>query len=229
MSEYRPQRFSILPPVVKNLLIINVLIFLFLMFDNVVGRWLYANLALYMPTGWALQFPPDGTFFPTQLITYMFLHSNAGFSHLFFNMFALWMFGMMVENVWGARRFLTYYLVTGIGAGIVHIIYLWIVIASEGYSLSDFAGYPNLPSVVGASGAIYGVLVAYGYLFPNSYVNIYFFIPVKAKYFVLILIGIDLVFGFTGSDNVAHFAHLGGALVGFLWLVLGRYKSYRNY
>lgn len=224
-----PRKFTLLPPVIKNLLIINGLFALFFFFDTGARTWLFANLALFLPTSLNLNFPPDGTFFPTQIITYMFLHSPNDFGHLFFNMFALWMFGTMVENIWGGRKFLTYYLVTGIGAGIAHLIYLYIFLENNSIPLSALTP-PYIPTVVGASGAVYGIMVAYAYLFPNSRVNLYFLIPVKAKYFVPGLIALDLIMGLSSrNDGVAHFAHLGGALVGFLYLVIGGTKPLKNY
>ncbi len=138
-----------------------------------------------------------------QLVTYMFLHG--GFFHLLFNMFVLWMFGSELESRWGRNEFLKYYFFTGIGAGIV-------------YTAARFNSY--VPTI-GASGAIYGLLLAFALTFPNRYIYLYFFIPVKAKFLVLIfgLIELFAVLSRTG-DSIAHFAHLGGLLVGFLYLKL---------
>ncbi len=140
-------------------------------------------------------------FFIWQLFTYAFLHG--GFFHLFFNMFALWMFGCELERLWGTRGFVRYALITGIGAGISTVVVS-----------------PNLVvPTIGASGLIYGILMAYGLLFPNRQIYLYFLFPIKAKYFVLIFGGIELYASLAGSsDNVAHLAHLGGMVFGFLYL-----------
>jgi membrane associated rhomboid family serine protease len=136
-----------------------------------------------------------------QLVTYMFLHG--GFLHLIFNMFILWMFGSELEARWGRNMFLRYYFITGIGAGMVYVL----------------ARYNSFIPTIGASGAIFGLLLAFGLTFPNRYVYLYFFIPVKAKFLVLIFGAIEFFAAFTGAqDNIAHFAHLGGLLVGFLYL-----------
>ena len=223
-----------LPEVVKNLLIINGLMFLL----TVVLGSKFVDLTHYL----ALYMPGSGNFAPHQLVTHVFMHGN--FTHLLFNMFALWMFGSALENVWGAKRFLIYYLLTGIGAGLIHLgvslIELNMVaqdlsadaiaqIKSQGadilasgrnYVDATWAKYNlqlNVPTV-GASGAVFGLLLAFGMLFPNSRIYLYFAIPVKAKYFV---IGYGLLELFNGirnhpADNVAHFAHLGGMVIGYL-------------
>jgi len=144
-------------------------------------------------------------FFIWQLFTYAFLHG--GIFHLFFNMFALWMFGCELERHWGTRVFVKYALVTGIGAGISTVIVS-----------------PNLAvPTIGASGLVYGILLAYGLLFPNRLIYLYFLFPIKAKYFVLIFGALELYASWSGSsDNIAHLAHLGGMLFGFVYL---RYYS----
>ena len=140
-------------------------------------------------------------YFFWQLFTYMFLHG--GFFHLFFNMFVLWMFGSELEAVWGRNEFLRYYFITGVGAGIVYVL----------------VKHNSLIPTIGASGAVYGLLLAFGSIFPNRYVYLYFFLPIKSKYLVLVFGGIEFIAALSGSrDNVAHFAHLGGLLVGFLYL-----------
>jgi len=140
-----------------------------------------------------------------QLVTYMFMHG--GILHLLFNMLWLWMFGMELENVWGSKRFLIYYLVCGIGAGLSHLI------------ISPILG--QSAPVVGASGAIYGILVAFGFLFPDRPIFLYFLLPIRAKFFVVGVIALDLLSSMFGSpDGVAHLAHLGGAAVGFILLIL---------
>ncbi len=135
-----------------------------------------------------------------QIFTSMFLHG--GFMHLFLNMFALYIFGVELEYHWGSKKFLQYYLICGIGAGIVSLL-----------------TYYNSPiPIIGASGAIYGILLAYALLFPERYIYLYFFIPIKAKYLVGLFIIFEFFSGISGGGNIAHFAHLGGILTGFIYL-----------
>lgn len=222
MSEYRVGGFQILPPVIKNLLIANVLVFATTYVLRNVG---IIDLDYYL----ALFYWKSPFFKIWQPITHMFMHANL--SHLFFNMLGLWMAGNIIENVLGSKRFLVFYFICGIGAALCHLSVLSIELApvfdqlaqlsadQKHYFLYDPRFPVNVPTV-GASGAVYGVLFAFGYLFPNMIVYFNFFIPMKAKYFVAILIVVSLVSGLgnKGGDNVAHFAHLGGALFGFLTL-----------
>jgi membrane associated rhomboid family serine protease len=224
-----------LTPVVKNLLILNGLMFLATMVLQGQGIDLNGMLGLY--------YPGSDAFKPVQLIAHMFLHG--GFMHLFFNMFALWMFGGILEQRFGPQRFLTYYLVTGFGAAMLHlaVIHLQVMgltadvdaetlrtIAAEGLGLletgrnySDAALGKlnilyNIPTV-GASGAVFGLLLAFGMLFPDVPLMLIFFpVPIKAKYFVIGYAVIELVAGLgrIPGDNIAHFAHLGGMLFGYL-------------
>lgn len=234
MNNYSPQGFSSLTPVIKNLIILNVLFFLATIFAE---YFLRIDLSDYL----GLHYPKSHLFKPLQLVTYMFMHG--GFTHILFNMFALWMFGNILENVWGPKKFLTYYFVTGIGAGIIQIIVTYFrlnsieatldpemvaTVYSEGHlalaqgqnfiheGMADLNGLLN-GATVGASGAVFGILLAFGMLFPNVLLYIYFVIPVKAKWFVLGYGLLELYFGMANSsgDNVAHFAHLGGMLFGF--------------
>lgn len=220
MTQYGFTRFNVLPPVIKNLIILNVLMFLA---EFVRTDWVIENLSLF--------YFDSPLFKPVQLVTHMFMHSPSNFAHIFFNMFALWMFGSVLENVWGPKRFLIYYFVTGFGAVFLHQ-------AVEAYQLYQITGSIFIPEqfgsytqaqiesisaiagtpVLGASGAIFGVLAAFGLLFPNTLLYIYFLFPIKAKYFILIYIAIEIYMGVVNSpgDNVAHFAHLGGALFGFI-------------
>jgi membrane associated rhomboid family serine protease len=155
----------------------------------------------------ALQPLETGMFYPWQLISYQFMHG--GVWHLFFNMLALWMFGSELESIWGSRRFLTFYLLAGIGAGLAQIAVT-----------SFFPSYGG--PTVGASGAIQGVMIAFGFMFPDRPILMFpIFFPIPAKIFVLLWIGIDIVSGLMGSDGVAHFAHLGGALTGYLLFRFG--------
>ena len=176
-------------------------------------------------------------FMPHQLVTYMFMHG--GFSHIFFNMFAVWMFGRTLEMVFGSKRFLNYYLVCGIGAGIVQEVIQYVFYATElvrydsvniGVEIVPMAEYLNLMTTVGASGAVYGILLAFGMLFPNSQMFVFPLpFPIKAKFFVIGYAVIELFLGLgqTG-DGVAHFAHLGGMIFGFLLIMYWRKKSKNN-
>ena len=222
---YRPSNFSELPEVVKNLLIINGLFFLATISLDNFGLDLVKIFGLHQ-----FQSPE---FRPHQIITHLFMHGD--FTHLFFNMFALWMFGKILENVWGAKRFLTFYIVTGIGAAFVHLLISQYQILSISNQIPEMVNLaiegrynPSIPiskkltqliitPTVGASGAVFGLLLAFGMLFPNTLLYIYFAIPIKAKYFVLAYGVLELYSGISNNpaDNVAHFAHLGGMIFGY--------------
>ena len=204
-----------MPPVVKNLLILNVLFFLADISLQTRGIDLTQWLGLHYITA--------QDFYPWQFITYMFMHGN--FSHLFFNMFALWMFGYALENYWGSKRFLVYYLITGVGAALIQTGVLALEIRSMTAELPPFAAqhYINQIVTVGASGAIYGILLAFGMCFPNVPIFLYFFLPIKAKWFVIIYGVIEFFAGIgRASDGVAHFAHLGGMIFGLLLILYWR-------
>lgn len=207
------------PPVVMNLLIINILLFL-------AEVLLPAGISNALLDFGALSFWKGGNFHIWQPITYMFLHG--GWSHLFFNMFALWMFGRGLEYDLGSKRFLTYYMICGVGAGLIQLGVNWIefsVMASNpDVSLAVLARYANA-STVGASGAIFGLLLAFGMLHPNNVVMLVFPpVALKAKWLVVIYGVIELISGITpASSNVAHFAHLGGMLFG--WILLRYWKK----
>ena len=292
ITEFRPSKFQILPTVIKNLLIINVLVFLAqITFDGVIP-----NSDLTVRTGkimdlFALHHVMSPLFRPWQLLTHMFMHGS--FLHIFSNMFALWMFGSILENLWGTRRFLIFYLVCGVGAALIHLGFLWIenhqlladfthfkdsstvanyfdfykkyrlsaldIQNENGFSqqafqllkawtddpynsfyiskgveiVSEYTNYSLSEPTLGASGAVFGCLVAFGYLFPNTYVYFYFFIPLKAKWFVLLYIAFELSMAvrFTAGsgDGVAHWAHLGGAVVGFLLVFLWNKTKRRRF
>ena len=223
--QYSPNRFSFLPVVVKNLLIINGILFLA---DIVLVRF-GINLSDIL----GLHFFKASGFYPFQLLTYMFKHGN--FTHLFFNMFALWMFGNTLENIWGSKRFLMYYILCGLGAGLIQecVQYLEYITRLSQYQSVNVGGtiipmsqYLNLMTTVGASGAIYGLLLAFGMMFPNSMIYLYFAIPIKAKWFVIGYAVIELLSGvFSSGDQVAHFAHLGGMLVGLIIILIWRKKG----
>jgi membrane associated rhomboid family serine protease len=276
-----PGGLNMLPFAVKNLLIINGLFFL-----ATIAFQTTFNIDFYRIFG--LHFFGATNFNPYQLVTYMFMHGS--FTHLFFNMFALWMFGNVLENVWGPKRFLIYYFVTGFGAAIIHylVVYwqmlptlqaidqflqnpsndgLQAFVNSEHLKIISYdiqanfelfrrdynsmvgsnpqealvravnfmnqyrVDYMNAPVVVGASGAVFGILLAFGMLFPNSIIYLFFAIPLKAKYFVMIYGALELYFGISGrgGDNVAHFAHLGGMIFGFFLIRYWRKKTNRSF
>lgn len=220
-----------IPTITKNLLIINGLMFLALLVFQMRGIDLNNVLGLH--------FFMSKDFHLYQLVTYMFMHAN--FEHIFFNMFALWMFGAAIENYWGIKKFLIYYFVSGVGAALVYELWQYIDITYIMH-LQDYSGvqisqnqtisvdqYMNHFTMVGASGAVYGLLLAFGMLFPNSLIYIYFLIPVKAKWFVIIYGGIEVFYCiFASSDGIAHIAHLGGMLFGLLLILFWRKKERRR-
>jgi membrane associated rhomboid family serine protease len=234
MTEFRPGRFEILPTIIKNLLIINTLVF-------IAQITVFKNSSIDFDGLFALHTWQSPKFQPWQFFTYMFLHG--GWDHLFGNMFVLWMFGSTLENLWGPKRFLMFYIVSGLGAALCNMTVQYfemqpIVDSYNSASLTEQMTYHDNymallnMSTVGASGAIYGCLAAFGYLFPNDYIYIYFLFPLKVKWFVLGYIGLELYLQVKSSpgDIVAHVAHLGGALVGFLlvyfWNKNNRRRSY---
>ncbi|MFM9020867.1 MAG: rhomboid family intramembrane serine protease [Sediminibacterium sp.] len=263
MTQFRPSRFEILPVIVKNLLIINGLFFM--------AQFAFSgpDAPIDMEGIFALHAWQSSLFRPWQLITHMFLHGD--FAHIFGNMFALWMFGSVLENVWGSKKFLTFYIVCGLGAALIHLLFLsyeflpmmkayeslyeqqargqWVSIeemrkfmvtylssdlthAKELQQLGDnpaissqifsqlTAKYQEVinTATIGASGAVFGVLAAFVYLFPNTYIYIYFLIPIKAKWLGILYFTYELFFAIQNSagDNVARWAHVGGAIVGLL-------------
>lgn len=257
MQGYRAPGLGGIPPVIKNLLIINVLLFL--------GTEVLTsvNLVRYL----ALYYPESEFFRPYQFVSHMFMHG--GLTHLFFNMFALWMFGRVLESVWGSKRFLIYYFVTGLGAAALHLFVNYLSIEDMKAAALAFQNTPspelfqafvkshlsnpsnyvldlvnnyydkpesqalaaqawnaigriieldiNIPTI-GASGAVFGVLLAFGMLFPNTELMLLFPpIPLKAKWVVIGYGAVELVLGITNSGgSIAHFAHLGGMLFGFI-------------
>ena len=264
-GQIRMGGFNILPTGVKNLLIINVLLFLATVVFQRTGlvdldRWL------------GMHYFSSQLFQPWQPITYMFMHAN--FGHLFFNMFALWMFGAAVENAWGTKRFLLYYFITGMSAGMMYYLVIFFQIHPTIALMDQFLADPSLDSfrvlatqangkylsaealqqtlaylehspsalqdvinnvvsskeailnqfnLVGASGAVFALLLAFGMLFPNAEIYIYFLFPIKAKWFVVIYGALELIYGVAGTgDGVAYFAHLSGMLVGLILILLWR-------
>lgn len=213
-----------MPPVVKNLLLLNVVMYLITILT---GNFMYENFALF--------YFKSPFFKPFQLVTHMFMHG--GFTHILFNMYTLFIFGSVLERVWGGQKFLLYYFVTGIGAALLHlgVMYLQLqgyiaeVNAGNIYAQANIQALLTTPTV-GASGAIYGLLLAYGMLFPNNIMQLIFPpIALKAKWFVLIFGALELLLGLSGrGGNVAHFAHLGGMIFGF-FLILYWKKNNRMY
>jgi len=245
MQNFRPS-INTIPPVVKNLIIINVLMLLATYVLEMRGIDLTKILGLH--------YIESSEFKPYQLVTHMFMHG--GFTHLLFNMFALWMFGRVLESVWGPKRFFIYYFVTGLGAAALHTLVNYIEfhylagkmspetvqmvmtqgteIFNQGKNFSDSAAGKlnlmlNIPTV-GASGAVFGILLGFGMLFPNTELMLLFPpIPIKAKYFVMGYGAIELFSGITGMGaNIAHFAHLGGMLFGF-FLIRYWNRNTRNF
>ncbi len=279
---YRPVLNNI-PPVVKNLIIINVLF--------LIATWVFKNMGVDLVDIFGMHYPGSDKFMLHQIITYMFMHG--GFTHILFNMFALWMFGRVLESVWGPKRFLMYYMITGIGAIALHTLISYFEISSIQNTIEAFQNAPsaeqfydfitshekqmsglvytngggnlynasmtlanewldnpestryvatassvmnnfyyaivNIPTV-GASGAVFGILLAFGMLFPNTQLMLLFPpIPIKAKYFVIGYGLVELYLGLAQpGSNVAHFAHLGGMLFGFI-LIKYWNKNSRNF
>ncbi|MDL2208581.1 rhomboid family intramembrane serine protease [Parabacteroides sp. OttesenSCG-928-O15] len=225
---------STIPPVTKNLIIINLLLWLASLTLPKVGIDLIQLLGLH--------FPGAKDFGIWQFVTYMFMHDTSSISHVFFNMFAVYMFGRVLENVWGAKRFIIFYLVTGLGAGLVQELVWFInlrdvlfssqeIINLNGVRLMAKADFLNLFVTIGASGSVFGILLAFGMLFPNIPLYIMFVpIPIKAKWFVIGYGVIELFLGIGnfGGDNVAHFAHLGGMIFGFFMIRYWKKKDKNN-
>ena len=217
-----------LPTVTKNILIINVLAFL--------GTMVATRYGIDLTDYLGLHFFKASQFNLVQLITYMFMHAN--FTHLFFNMFAVWMFGRILEQVWGPKRFLYYYLACGIGAGLIQelVQYIqWVTDLSAyqsvnlGYAVIPMSDYLNMLTTVGASGAVYGILLGFGMYFPNQEMFVFPLpFPIKAKYFVAFYAIIEILLGAYSNDNIAHYAHLGGMIFGFFIILYWRHKRPKN-
>ena len=193
---------NMMPPVTKNILIINALCFL--------GMYVVEMHGINLNSLLGLHFFLADNFMPYQLLTYMFMHGGIG--HLFFNMYTLYLFGSVLENIWGTKKFLTFYFITGIGAGLFNIL------------IQHLTG--NFALMIGASGAIYGILMGYAMLYPDSIMRLIFPpVALKAKWFVLIFAAIELLTGVTGTGGgIAHFAHLGGLIFGFLLIYYWKKK-----
>lgn len=274
MREFRPLGNTMFPPVVKNLLIINGILFLA---TNVFKGSLGLNLENYL----ALYYFESPNFRIWQLITHLFMHGDM--MHIFSNMLALWMFGAVLENFFGSKKFLEYYILTGLGAAILHMGVQYLEISPLLHHVNEYAANPsigkfsdfitndvpeylqpqfnqvlnfwqsnpnsieakknsveiarqlsdiklNIPTV-GASGAVFGLLLAFGMMFPNALIYLYFFLPIKAKYFVFFYGLFELYSGIANnpSDNVAHFAHLGGMIIGFILIKAWKIKRPGDY
>lgn len=241
MTDFRLGGSQIIPPVVKNLIILNVIVVCIQFISSKSG-------SPWMENFFALHDVRSAFFKPHQIVTYMFLHSTDTIFHILFNMLILWMFGSILENYWGPKRFLTFYIVCGIGAALLHLLVLYRELTPAYELLSSLpihdqmilrnspgASYQGMDineATLGASGAIFGCMVAFGLLFPNSLIYIYALIPVKAKWAVLAYVLYELFLGVRNNagDNVAHWAHLGGGLVGlllvFYWRKTDRRKFY---
>ena len=233
MADFRFSSPFQFPPVVKNLMIINVLVFLT---QNIVGQ----REEGLVENWFALHDLHSVYFKPHQLITHMFMHGS--FAHLFFNMFGLWMFGAAIEHRYGAKRFLQFYIISGLGAAVLHMGILYVEMEpimdifrrlpmEEQLELIESPSFKVNAATLGASGAVFGCLAAFGYLYPNSIIMINFLLPMKAKWLVLIYAGMELFLAFRNSagDTVAHFAHLGGALTGFLLVYFWNKRNRRTF
>lgn len=225
-SPISPGRFEFLPPVVKNMVIINGLFFLgTYVFQTSLGLDLIDKLGMHLPSSEAYGF--------WQPITHLFMHGSL--EHLIFNMFSFWMFGSILENVWGSSRFLSFYVMAGIGAAFLHYLIVFLVdirpillsienqmVHADALGLvaleNQKAALLSAPNIIGASGAVAGIWIAFATMFPNSYLYLFFFLPVKAKYLAGIYVGFELlaVLQADPSDNIAHYAHLGGMLFGYV-------------
>ncbi|MDR2968440.1 MAG: rhomboid family intramembrane serine protease [Tannerellaceae bacterium] len=230
MNQYNSGFLNSIPQVTKNLIIINVLVWVAsLVLPKV-------NIDLVQLLG--LHFPGAEDFRTWQLLSYMFMHDTHSISHVFFNMFAVYMFGRVLESVWGPKRFLIFYLVTGIGAGLIQeLVWLYDIHAfasAHGATVMEVINNDpslNLMITVGASGAVFGILLAFGMLFPNAPLYLMFVpVPIKAKWFVAGYGLVELFMGVSNfsGDSVAHFAHLGGMLFGFFMIRYWKKKDAKN-
>ena len=209
------------PPVTRNLIIINIIVFIAYLINR---EFMTAEFALFYPT--------SRYFHWWQVLTHMFMHG--GFWHILFNMYTLWLFGSVVENIIGSKKFVLFYFVCGLGAAALHtgVEYLQMQSFMEGAALGNSVAMQNISMIkltptVGASGAIYGVLIAYAMLFPSSKMTLLFPpVTLSAKWMVIVFAAIELLTGMTGTvTGVAHFAHLGGMLIGWLMILIWRKRG----
>jgi membrane associated rhomboid family serine protease len=231
-NQYRPSGFGFLPVVTKNIIIINVILFLAKVVLAMRGISLEDHLGLHDHL--------SPTFRPHQFITYIFMHAD--FMHLFLNMFGVFIFGQVLEQVWGPKRFLVFYILTGLGAALVQYCIMHVeitdlfsrinqAIEEEMLGAARTAELIELKDqilrgkvVVGASGSLFGLLGGFGMLFPNRYLYLYFFFPIKAKWFVVLYGALEIVSAIQNNPNdpVAHFAHIGGLVVGVILVLVWR-------
>lgn len=235
-NQYRPGGFLQMPVVTKNIIIISVILFgATFLTQNSDSINLYDYLGLHHHLAPAFK--------PHQFVTYIFMHGSL--MHIFFNMFGVYMFGQVLEQLWGPKRFLIFYIVTGLGAAVTQYMIMHFQIMdfleAKNAEISAVIHDPalkamlidqkyeilNLNVIVGASGSLFGMLGAYGLLFPNQLLYIYFLIPIKAKWLVIIYGGLELILGLNNQtgDNVAHFAHVGGLFVGVFLVLFWRRKN----
>lgn len=225
MQSFKSGFLSSIPPVTKNLIIINILFWL--------ATLVLPKVGIDLVSLFGLHYFQASRFNLIQLISYMFIHDPSSFTHVFFNMFSVYMFGRTLEQVWGSKRFLIYYIITGIGAAIVQEIvwYFEFYKAIQAIPAEVRAQALNQLITIGASGAVFGILLAFGMLFPNARLIMLFFpVPIKAKYFVIFYGILELFLGvgsFTG-DNVAHFAHLGGMIFGYFLIKFWKKGNFNN-
>ena len=208
-NSFRPRgfgKFSVFPPIIKNLLIINAAVFFFQLLAS--NFMIGGKPGLYVLQEWfALNPIVEGANFQVwQLVTYQFMH--AGFGHIFFNMFMLWMFGMEIENILGSKKFLYYYLICGVAAGLAQLFIAPL--------------FSPLALTIGASGAVFGVMIAFALMFPDRLIFLWFLIPIKAKYLIGFLFILEIFWIGNVGDDVAHLAHLGGAIAGFIFIMLDK-------
>lgn len=240
--------FRNMPPVVKNLLLINVVLML--------ANFVFSSQQLNLNTILGAYYWGSENFEPYQIITHMFMHDNRWLMHILFNMFALVMFGNQIERVWGPKRFLTYYLICGLGSYVLHNIVTMVeiqpyleMLSNDQLAIYNETGsvYTNWPKptlkilfgtenipLVGASGAIFGLLAAFAWLFPNTELMLLFPpIPIKAKWFVLMYGGLEIYLGYQAfgsqAGGIAHFAHIGGALIGLIMLLIWQKNKTKFY
>jgi membrane associated rhomboid family serine protease len=229
-GDIRPGRWQVLPTIIKNLIIINALVWLA---QITIGKSLVPMSDLF-----ALHYVQSDLFKPWQFLTYMFMHDPDGPLHILFNMLALWMFGSTLENLWGPKRFLLFYLLCGIFAGFVQVLAMGYDLApvaqafhSGQISPEEFHYNMDVP-VLGASGAVMGIFAAFAFSFPNSQLFIFPIpFPVKAKWALLGFVAYDLFGGISSNrgGGIAHFAHIGGALIGILLVFLWNRKNRRTF
>ena len=234
MNQQGSSFFNSIPTITKNIIIINALVWM--------ATMVLPKFGIDLVSIFGLHFPGATDFYAFQIFTYMFMHSTDSLSHLFFNMFAVYMFGRILENLWGPKRFLIFYVVTGIGAGLVQEL-VWFINLNDvlfakqtmidigGGTVLDKSQFLNMFVTIGASGSVFGILLAFGMLFPNVPLYLMFIpIPIKAKYFVVFYGLAELFLGVSnvGGDNVAHFAHLGGMLFGYFLIKYWKKNDFNN-